>query len=112
MRQGPALTLPGFFVLQSGMDISLTPELESALAERAKRLGTTPELAALHDLQTLYAPARLSDQADGTQLANYLASRIGRTDSRKQNDGRASTLSTDEEGFGSHLEEKRRQGHL
>ncbi len=43
------------------MTITLTPELESALARRAERQGTTPELLALHDLQELYKEEKGSE---------------------------------------------------
>ena len=36
------------------MTITLTPEIERALAARAERQGTTPERLALHDLHALY----------------------------------------------------------
>lgn len=98
------------------MNISLTPELERALTEKAEQQGTTPELLALHDLKTLYIASPASthklDGIDGKILADFLANRTGRTDSRKQNGGKPSQLSIDENSFGEHLEEKREQGHL
>lgn len=36
------------------MTITLTPEIERALAMRAERQGTTPEMVALQDLRGLY----------------------------------------------------------
>ena len=94
------------------MTITLTPELELALMERAERQGTTPELLALHDLNTLYVNSTASDHVEGKLLADFLAGRTGRTDSRKQNGGQSSCLSEDEDSFSEYLEEKRRQGHL
>ena len=98
------------------MNIALTPELEQALTEKAEQQGTTPELMALHALEMLYPASSAAsgklNEADGEILADFLANRTGRTDSRKRNGGKTSQLSTDEQSFSEHLEEKRRQGHL
>ncbi len=45
------------------MTITLTPEIERALAARAAQQGTTPELLALHDLRGLYVE---DAQVEGT----------------------------------------------
>lgn len=45
------------------MTITLTPEIECALALRAAQQGTTPELLALHDLRGIYIE---DAQAEGT----------------------------------------------
>ena len=100
------------------MDITLTPELEQAVTQRATQQGTTPELLVLHELLALYTstrqqmPSRPDGQADGQILADFLVKKTGRTDSRKYNDGQPSRLSSDEDSFGESLEEKRRQGQL
>lgn len=52
--------------------------------------------------------------AQSTQqtLAEALAGRIGVIDSSKTNGGRVSHLSEDEQAFGDHLEQKRRESRL
>jgi len=57
------------------MVITLTPELEKALAERAKRLGTTPESLALNSLRERFVPVNTTP-AQGT-MADFLADYIG-----------------------------------
>ena len=100
------------------MDITLTPELEQAVTQQAALQGMTPELLVLHDLLALYTstrqemPSRPDGQADGLILADFLAKKTGRTDSREYNGGQPSRLSSDEDSFGASLEEKRRQGRL
>jgi hypothetical protein len=61
------------------MTISLPPDIEDALAEEAKRLGTTPELLALHSLRQLFASARDVDSSPSqeTTLYDFLADCIG-----------------------------------
>lgn len=98
------------------MNIALTLKLERTLTKKAERQGITPELLALHALKTLYAASLASsdklNESDGNILADLMAARTGRTDSRKQNGGKMSSFSTDEDSFGEHLEEKREQGRL
>jgi len=94
------------------MTITLTPEIERALTARANQQGTTPELLALHDLQELYADTAPPDPFEGKSLADVLAGRIGTVDSRKNNGGQPSQLSTDKESFTDYLVEKRKQGRL
>ena len=59
------------------MTITLTPELESALTERAAKQGTTPEILALHDLSQLYQPPSEEEQFAGKTLADVLRGRTG-----------------------------------
>jgi len=55
------------------MTITLTPEIEQALAEQARQQGTTPESLALDALRQWFAtsPAR-PDTADAVGSANEL----------------------------------------
>ena len=95
------------------MIITLPPEIERALTARASQQGTTPELLALHDLQELYAEAAPPPYPfEGKSLADVLAGRIGTVDSRKNNGGQPSQLSTNKESFTDYLVEKREQGRL
>jgi hypothetical protein len=57
------------------MVITLTPDLENALAERARKLGTTPEALALASLRERFAPAP-PPKLQGT-MADYLKDFIG-----------------------------------
>jgi len=59
--------------------ITLTPDIEGALAEEARRQGTTPELLALATLRERFVSPRANEaaaEAHGT-LADYLADHIG-----------------------------------
>jgi hypothetical protein len=59
--------------------ISLTPEIESALIEQARRQGTTPEILALDCLRERFVPTGVTtpSQEDGKNLADFLADHIG-----------------------------------
>ena len=96
------------------MTITLTQDIERALAERAAREGTTPELLALNDLRQLYAP-ELPDAPsfEGKTLADVLAGHLGTVDSSARLGGQPARLSEDEgQSFAEHLAEKRREGRL
>jgi hypothetical protein len=95
------------------MTITLTPDIEQALTERAELQGTTPELLALHDLRVLYASeAALADTGSKT-LAEMLAGHLGTVDSSEIMGGFPSYLSEDDgRSFADHLTEKRQQGRL
>lgn len=60
------------------MVIKLTPDLEKALAEQARKLGTTAETLALKSLRERFAPATAyaSMKSQGT-LADFLMGHIG-----------------------------------
>jgi hypothetical protein len=61
--------------------ITLTPDLETALGERARRQGTTPELLALDGLRQLYgtpAPGGSEPQEEtGDTLYDFLKGYVG-----------------------------------
>ena len=61
------------------MTISLPPDIEDALAEEAQRLGTTPELLALHSLRKLFVstPDTDSSTSKAMSLYDFLADYIG-----------------------------------
>jgi hypothetical protein len=61
------------------MIIILTPDIESALAEEARKQGTTPEVLALDCLRERFLPAGTSEPSSGQQgtLADFLAGFIG-----------------------------------
>jgi hypothetical protein len=64
---------------ESGMVISVTSEIEAALAEQARRQGTTPELLALDCLrQHFLSPTATEGTGQKTEtLADFLAGHIG-----------------------------------
>jgi hypothetical protein len=66
-------------VVVSTMTLTLTPEIESALAEEARKQGTTPEVLALDCLRERFVPAAApAPPAEGPQtLADFLAGHIG-----------------------------------
>lgn len=96
------------------MTITLTPEIERALTERASRQGTTPEQLALHDLTKLYAETEADkpDPFEGKTLADVLAGHIGTIRSSEYTGIKVSHLSEDEDSFTDYLVEKRQQGRL
>ena len=57
------------------MVITLTPDLENALAVRARKLGTTPEALALASLRERFAPTP-PPKLQGT-MADFLKEHIG-----------------------------------
>ena len=64
--------------------ITLPPELEKNITERANRQGTTPELLTLDSLNQMYIPpAFLSPIEAEETLADYWADYIGTIDSRE-----------------------------
>ena len=76
------------------MSIQLTPELESALAEEARRRGTTPDLLAQAYLwERLDSPDNGVDEGEGT-LADFLEGYAGVL-SFEDEPGRGSRLSED-----------------
>ena len=63
------------------MIITLTPDIEQALADQAHKLGTTPEQLALDSLRERFAPALACDaQSEVEQkrmLAEFLRDHVG-----------------------------------
>jgi hypothetical protein len=61
------------------MKITLIPDIECALTERAHRQGTTPEILALESLRKQFVPTAPSDDQTMTQgtLADFLADHLG-----------------------------------
>ena len=60
------------------MIITLTPDIEEALAEQARKLGTTPEQLALDSLRHHFVPAADAGRTEGEgTLADFLRGHIG-----------------------------------
>jgi len=62
--------------------ITLTPELEQAVNERARQQGTTPELLIQNDLRQKYLPAESAAMSsEGETMAEFFAGYIGSVNS-------------------------------
>ncbi len=60
------------------MILTLTPDIERALAEQARRLGTTPEQLALDSLRERFVlPAQVAPAEGQGTLAEFLRGHIG-----------------------------------
>ena len=96
------------------MVITLTPEIEQALAEQACRQGTTPEHLALESLRKQFVlPATDEPPAEApATLADFLGSSIGVLHSSKHIAGGARMSEAPGETFAKGLVEKRQQAHL
>jgi hypothetical protein len=96
------------------MEVHLTPDIERALLEEARRQGTTPEELALEGLRRQFVhpePSEDSVTASGT-LADFLATFIGVLHSSEYVPGGVRLSESTSEAFTKALIEKRRQGHL
>ena len=96
------------------MTISLTPELEQALAEAARRQGTTPEILANEFLRERLLPAAVPDPdlAQSGTLAEALADFIGVLDSGEYVPGGAHLSERTGERFAAGLARDREHGRL
>jgi len=94
--------------------ITLPPDLESRLAEEARRRGTTPELVALDCLRTYFVSSTPSDgsAADQGSLADFLAPHIGVLSSGEHVPGGARMSEDCGKKFAEGLLRKRQQGRL
>jgi hypothetical protein len=96
------------------LTITLPPELEQAIEERAQEQGTTPELLVLGDLRERYLPERQPEPpvVEGQTMADFLKDFIGCIDSSEAYP-EGSRLSEDTgRKFAALMVEKRRQGKL
>jgi hypothetical protein len=93
------------------MEITLPPEIEAALTERAQEQGTTPELLAADALRERFAPAVAEPACEGS-LADYLRDYIGVFDSSEYVPGGARMSEDTGKKFAALMVEKRRRGHL
>jgi hypothetical protein len=81
--------------------VIIPPELEIALAEEAKRQGTTPELLAVESLRRMYAPASEPANNGGTLrdfLQGYIGAISGTSVPLSENTGRRFTDMLTDEG--------------
>jgi hypothetical protein len=61
--------------------ITLPPDLEAVIEEKANRHGTTAEMLVLDDLRARYLPPTPSEPSSGQTLADHLDKYIGSLDS-------------------------------
>jgi hypothetical protein len=96
------------------MNITLTPEIERALVEEARRLGTTPESLAIESLRERFvAPhSAKSTEMPGETLADRLGDLIGILDSSEHIPGGARMSEDTGRQFAEILLDRRRQGRL
>lgn len=96
--------------------ITLTPELEVALSQRAKTQGTTPELLALDGLRQLYVTPEVIDagpeEDTGETLYDFLKDYIGVIHSSEYIEGGARFSENCGEKFADGMEQKRKEGRL
>lgn len=92
--------------------ITLTPELERIVTERAKQQGTTPELLALDKLSEQFLPVLSSEPSQEGNLADYLGEFIGCLDSGDLVSGGARMSENIGEKFAEGMAQKRREGRL
>jgi hypothetical protein len=96
------------------MNIALTPDIEKALRERARKQGTSPEVLVLHVLRELF----ISSVATGTAqekkgtLFDYLADHIGVLSSSEFVKGGARMSENCGKKFASGLLKKRQEKEL
>jgi hypothetical protein len=96
------------------MNITLTPELERALAEQADKRGTTPERLALDCLRerfVLLVTTEGTTEEQGT-LADFLANHIGVLSSSEHVPGGARMSENSGKRFAAGLVKKRQEGGL
>ena len=94
------------------MRISLTPEIEHALIEEARKLGTTPEMLALESLRERFLSSRSVERSGeevGT-LADFLGGHIGVLHSGEQIPGGARMSQGSGGKFAAALLRQRQQG--
>jgi hypothetical protein len=93
------------------MKITLTPDIEIALAKKAKKNGTTPERLALDTLRERFLSPSESEIAIPTNesLADFLREHIGVISSRDYFSGRSHLSEKTGKKFGASLLKKRQQ---
>jgi hypothetical protein len=95
------------------MTITLTPDIEKALASEANRKGTTPETLALDCLRSRFLAESVDDSTPPKgSLAEFLADRIGVIDSGQIVDGGARMSEKTGRDFAEGLLKKKQQGRL
>jgi hypothetical protein len=91
--------------------ITLPPELEKTVNEKAQQQGTTPELLVLDELRLRFSPIRPSASPEGT-LADFLGEFIGSIHSSDVIPGGAQMSTESGKKFAAGMVKKRREGKL
>ena len=95
------------------LTITLTPELEKVITEKAELQGTTPELLTLESLNQMYAsPVSETNSIGGATLADYLGDFVGCIHSSENIPGGAQMSTDSSKKFAEGMSKKRREGHL
>ena len=95
------------------MVITLTPDLEAVLTERAYQQGSTPEQLALETLRAQFLPPSVEGVRKPQEtMADFLGSSIGILNSSEHVPGGAQMSEDTGLKFTDLLMEKRRQGRL
>jgi len=92
------------------MNITLTPDLDKALAEKARALGTTPEQLAIERLREIFTSNGETSSASGSNLADFLGDSIGVLHSGEHVPQGAKMTEMSGEQFRSGLIQRHRQG--
>lgn len=96
------------------MTITLTPEIEDALAQYARNYGTTPERLAISVLKERFISSHkveTSAEEQGT-LYDFFIDHLGVLDSRNYVAGGAQMSKNSGKKFAAGMAKKRRQGRL
>jgi hypothetical protein len=96
------------------MEITLTPDIERALAKQARRQDTTPKMLALDALRERFASSMETETPTGKQktLADFLAGHIGVLSSSEHIPGGARMSENCGKKFAAHLIKKRQKERL
>ena len=96
------------------LTITLPPEIEEAVSERAEKQGTTPELYLLEDLRRLYAPVPIPDEpaVEGETMADFFKGYAGTINSSEFVPGGANMSQDTGRKFAQLMVEKRKKGKL
>lgn len=94
--------------------ITLPPELEQIVAERAQQQGTTPELYLLEELRERYLPEITStiEEKEGETMADFFEGYAGTIDSREIVPGGAHLSKDTGRKFKELMVQKHRAGKL
>jgi len=98
------------------MTITLTPDIESALAQYARKIGTTPELLALKVLEERLLVSQEAIGAtpgeNGRTLFDFLSGHLGVLSSSEYVPGGAQLSENSGKKFAALMEQKRQHGRL
>jgi len=91
--------------------ITLPPDLEKTVNEKAQEQGTTPELLILDELRLRFSPVQSAAPQEGT-LADFLGEFIGSIHSSEVIPGGAQMSTNSGKKFAAGMSKKRQAGKL